>query len=442
MRSVSLVVGIVMLGILLINVYLISENIDLKKRDLAFTMDKVLGDVYGRIEADYLLKKQLSYLFHHHEAQNLPRDPEISQQVHRKIQQYLSEALWNNAQIPQNYEYAIFPARSDEILLGSSDTCRNSEIFVSYSMEIPTSQALYAHQEPYRLGIYFPRKLGFIAFQLGKVLSVLFVLFGLLAILLGATLVAIKSQGRLIQFRNEFINNLAHELKTPVFATSIIHKIARQSLVEQNYEKLTKQLTLLDLENRDLGKRVERILEYSMLEEGTVLMDFQPYDITDIIQQCVDLYTPLVEAKKGRLSVEYPALSPLLRIDPIHIRSALNNLIDNALKYSYRIPLIHVSGEESAGNYLIKVQDNGKGIAPEDHPYIFQKYYRASQGDLHTVKGFGLGLSYVKLIVEKHGGEVTISSNPGKGSTFILSFPIPQLTALTYVPSENTLNGR
>ena len=442
MRSVSIVVGFVMLGILLINVYLIVESMALKERDLELTMDQVLGDLYESIEADYLLKKQLSFLFHSFEAKKLPPDPQIIQQVDQKVQHYLSEALNNYRHIPQQHEYAIFPALEEELLLSSSDTCQNSAVFTPFSIQIPTSQALYSHNELYLLGIYFPRKLKFMVFQLGRVLTILLFLFGLLVAMFGAILIAINSQKRLIHFRNEFINNLAHELKTPVFAASIIHKIAKQSLIEQNYEKLTKHLTLLDMENRDLGKRVERILEYSMLEEGTVHMDFQPYDITDIIQQSVDLYSPIVETKKGRLTVEYPSLSPLLRIDPVHIRSALNNLIDNALKYSQRIPLIHVSGQEVDGYFQIKVQDNGKGIAPEDHPYIFQKYYRASQGDLHTVKGFGLGLAYVKLITEKHEGEIAIQSKPGKGSTFILSLPIPQLTPSPYVASENSVNGR
>ena len=442
MRSVSIGVGIVLMGILAINVYLLAESLALKERDLELTMDKVLGDLYHSIEADYLLKKQLSFLFHTFEGKTQPPDPQIEQQVRNKVKQHVSEVLSNYSQIPKKYEYAIFADLSGGILLSSSDTCHNSTVFAPFSLQIPSSQILYTHRGTYLLGLYFPKKLTFMVFQLSRVLTILLFLFALLLALFGAILVAINSQKRLIHFRNEFINNLAHELKTPVFAASIIHKIAKRSLIEQNYEKLTKQLTLLDMENRDLGKRVERILEYSMLEEGTVHMDIQPYDITEIIQQSVDLYSPLVETQKGRLTVEYPPLSPLLRIDPIHVRSALNNLIDNALKYSQNIPLIHVSGREFEGNYLIKVQDNGKGIAPEDHGYIFQKYFRASQGDLHPVKGFGLGLAYVKLIAEKHGGEISIQSKLGKGSTFVLSFPIPQLTSSAYVPSENIINGR
>lgn len=442
-RLVYLFIGISMLGVVALQGYLVYVVIDWQHTNFEDRVSKALEKVYEEIELEKkgLLKRNLSFLFQQQEAFYSIPDPDMVDSVKRALDTKLAEALSTIHPQPPRPEFAIFSEDSRQLLLSTSPAEVPLDQFDTYTHPLPAFPSQYASEENYLLGLYFPSYNWYIFSLLRQVFLILLVLFFVTLTLFTSTILTIASQEQTLFFRNEFINNLAHELKTPVFAASIIHKIAKKSLINQNYEKLTKQLTLLDMENRDLSKRVERILEYAMIEEGNMPMNFQLTDLDDLLSRCVALYRPIVESQRGRLIYVGPPLPVHLSIDPIQIKNVIHNLLDNALKYSERAPLIHISCEPHGYGCTLYIRDNGKGIPLQNQPFIFEKFYRAPQGDEHNTKGFGLGLAYVKQVVEAHGGRVGLESKAGMGSTFSIMLPLEPKLDQSYVASQSTING-
>ncbi len=440
-RQVYSFIALSLLGIILLQVYLIYLIIDLRKTDFCYRVEEALTTIQQNVQGNQLLKRKMEHLVDQHQAPHSPLDPVMVGQVLDSLKLQIYDALEAQDVMPSSVEFSVFSKRSQRLLLSSQKDVGDLGNYAKYTFDFPYV-FVQGRGETYVMGLYFPKELGYILGQLWQVFLLSLLWLAIILALFWSAILTIASQEQLISFRNEFINNLAHELKTPVFAASLIHKIAKKSLVNQNYEKLTKQLTLLEMENKDLSKRVERILEYSMLEEGKVWVNYQPIDLNEILDRCANLYTPIVNSKGGSLILENQGLPRTMHLDPIQIKNVFHNLLDNAIKYAGREPFVYIRCETEGQEVIINIRDNGKGISPEDQPFIFEKFYRASQGDLHNAKGFGLGLAYVKQVIEAHQGRIKLDSNIGMGTTFSLTLPIEPNHQQCYATIENTLDGR
>lgn len=253
-------------------------------------------------------------------------------------------------------------------------------------------------------------------------------------ITLAAFYMAVKTiiqQRNLGKIKNDFINNMTHEFKTPLATISLAVDALQNKKVVENPEKQAYFTQIIKDENLRMNKHVETILKAAFTDKQEFNLDMKNVDAHQIIQSVVDSFAlQLKDKNDGYAELRLNAKNDLIFADPVHFGNLINNLMDNAVKYSRPEVQAHVVvSTVNTGKYLsLKVQDNGIGMSKETAKRVFEKFYRAHTGNLHNVKGFGLGMNYVKSIVEAHKGRVKIDSEPGKGSTFTVDIPLAART--------------
>jgi two-component system phosphate regulon sensor histidine kinase PhoR len=236
-------------------------------------------------------------------------------------------------------------------------------------------------------------------------------------------------QKQLSEIKNDFINNMTHEFKTPLATISLAVDALRNEKVVSDKEKMSYFSTIIKEENKRMNRQVETILKAALMDKQEVQLLLRPMHAHLVIKDVVENFTLQLEEKNGKAELLLNAESDFIDADEVHFSNLINNLIDNAIKYSKddQPPMIRITTESSPKSILIVIEDNGIGMNKETARRVFEKFYRAHTGNLHNVKGFGLGLSYVKTMVEAHGGEIRVDSVLGRGSTFTLEFPLKKL---------------
>jgi two-component system phosphate regulon sensor histidine kinase PhoR len=233
-------------------------------------------------------------------------------------------------------------------------------------------------------------------------------------------------QKKLGEIKNDFINNMTHEFKTPIATISLAVDAMRNEKVIQDRQKLGYFSEIIKEENKRMNRQVETILKASQLEKREVDLNLKPVHAHEVIRDVVDNFSLQLDIKQGKVELDLDARNDLINADEVHFANLVNNLVDNAVKYAKENtpPVIKLS-TQSNGKYLtIRMEDNGIGMNRDTVRRIFERFYRAHTGNVHNVKGFGLGLSYVKTMVEAHGGEIKAESVLGKGSTFTVNLPL------------------
>jgi len=233
-------------------------------------------------------------------------------------------------------------------------------------------------------------------------------------------------QKKLSEIKNDFINNMTHEFKTPLATISLAVDAMKNDKVIGDKEKLNYFSSIIKEENQRMNRQVETILKAALLDRQDVNLMLKPTHVHDVIKDIADNFTLQLNDKNGKVEMDLEATNDLIEADEVHFPNLLNNLIDNSVKYAKEDvpPEIKISTAANGKNMTIRLEDNGIGMAKETVKRIFEKFYRAHTGNVHNVKGFGLGLSYVKTMVDAHGGHIKVDSMPGKGSTFTLELPL------------------
>lgn len=238
------------------------------------------------------------------------------------------------------------------------------------------------------------------------------------------TLRTLLKQKKLSEIKSDFINNMTHEFKTPLATISLAVDALKNEKVKESPEKTGYFTNIIKEENKRMNKQVETILQAALLDKQEVQLNLKKLSAHDMITSALNNITLQVEEKGGKLDVQFNADKDVILADEVHFTNLINNLLDNAVKYSKESLQIKLTTSNTSGNIRIKIEDNGIGMNKETLSRIFEKFYRAHTGNIHNVKGFGLGLSYVKTMVDAHHGNIKAESILGKGSTFIITIPL------------------
>ena len=274
---------------------------------------------------------------------------------------------------------------------------------------------------PYFLYIYFPNKISEYIPNF-KILYPPIAVSILLLIICGFTIWYILRQQRLNEIKNDFINNMTHELKTPVASISLASQMLSDSAVSKSPQMLEHISKIIRDETKRLTFLVDKVLQMSVFERQNIKIELQENNINEIIQTIAENYSLKIHAKGGNLYTELHAHNAFVNIDEMHFANIIYNLLDNAVKYSRDdTPIIITIATWNEKNRLfIAIEDNGIGIKKEYQKHIFDKFYRVPTGNRHDIKGFGLGLSYVKKIVKLHHGNIKVESEPNIGTKFVI----------------------
>jgi two-component system phosphate regulon sensor histidine kinase PhoR len=314
-----------------------------------------------------------------------------------------------------------FPIQSPEFLnaiqLSYRDTLHTRRcIFAlsSFGIAVPSSQTFW-------LIITEPRN--FVIRSLSMMIggSLLFTLILITAFAL--TISTMLRQKKISEIKSDFINNMTHELKTPLATISLAVDAIVNEKVLGSQEKIRYFTAIIKEENRRMHSQVENILQSALLEKKEIKLNLEEVDLHQAIRKSIGNFQLQLQHKHVQLDTRLEAHRPLIQADQVHLSNVISNLLDNAIKYSRETPVIKVATENVAGGILVSISDNGIGMSKETQAKIFEKFYRAHTGNVHNVKGFGLGLAYVKAIMDAHRGKVSVESRPGAGSKFTLEFP-------------------
>lgn len=278
-------------------------------------------------------------------------------------------------------------------------------------------------EKPDQLLIYFPGQKSHIIKSLSLLMigSILFTLIIMASS--GLSIYVIVRQKKISDIKTDFINNMTHEFKTPLATISIAADSINNPKVIESPEQIKSYTRIIKEENSRMNSRVEQVLQMSLLDSRDFSLRPEPLDFHELVRQTVNHFRLIVEKRSGTIEAFCDAVNHSVMADEGHMRNVLTNLLDNAYKYSISCPEITIRTGNRADMLFITVEDHGVGMTPEVQKKVFDKFYRVTTGNVHNIKGFGLGLSYVKAIVLAHHGSISLRSEPGKGSRFEISLP-------------------
>jgi two-component system phosphate regulon sensor histidine kinase PhoR len=279
---------------------------------------------------------------------------------------------------------------------------------------------------PGYLYMYFPSLNSFVLNSIWKTLIAALLFTGAILFCFVYTVLVVFRQKKVSEMKTDFINNMTHEFKTPIATISLAADSIKSPVINSNPDKVVRFANIIKQENKRMLEQVEKVLQMAKFDRENLNLQLTQVDIHDVITQAVNNISLQVNQKEGTVEAILDAGKHIIEADENHISNIIHNLLDNANKYTPEKPNIKIFSKEKSDGIEVTVQDNGIGLSKEAQKHIFEKFYRVHTGNLHDVKGFGLGLSYVKALVTAHSGMVSVKSDLGKGSRFILKFPFTQ----------------
>ena len=330
------------------------------------------------------------------------------------------ELQGRNINVPFNYD--VTNANGDSLIFTSATGVANKNQFTpdnTYETAIFTKNVV---NDPGKIKLSFPDKNSLI---LGRMKASMATTAGLLFVLIfcfAYTLMTILRQKKISEMKTDFINNMTHEFKTPVSTIMIASESLRDPEINADKNRITRLANIIYEENARLGNHIERVLNVARIDKNDFKLENKPVNINDLIAIVLDSMELKLQKCDAEIALELCAENPVIIADELHFSNVLYNLVDNAIKYSEGKPKITISSFNKNGQVVIKVADEGIGMSRDQQTKIFEQFYRIPTGNLHNVKGFGLGLSYVNTIVKRLNGSISVRSEKDKGSEFELKF--------------------
>lgn len=349
-----------------------------------------------------------------------------------EIKEKLQKAFQRQNLKDTKFEFAVasdnvfghYELKSPQFMNQATDTVHNLKVW--YPLVAGSGSLLESLAPDEILVILVPDVKSYVIQSLGWMIAgaVFFTLIIITAFYL--TFRTLLRQKKLSEMKSDFINNMTHELKTPLATISLAVDALKSEKVLTNPEKLGYFTGMIKDENKRMNKHVETILQAAQIERQQEQLNKKEIHVHEIIKHVLSNLQLQIEEKKGTVELQLNATHELMLADEVHFTNLINNLLDNAVKYSKEDAalVIRIATKTIGKNIRIVIEDNGIGMSKETLSRVFEKFYRAHTGNVHNVKGFGLGLSYVKAMTDAHDGKIKADSVPGKGSTFTVDFPL------------------
>lgn len=351
--------------------------------------------------------------------ENISFDQRISQ---KELEKVLEKNLADRG-ISLDFEYSVLKDNRKEIYR-SPGFSRETDCYY-FRTSLMNNEL---HEKDTYLYLYFPGQRELVRSSIGFLGSSTLMLTVLMIILFTFALYVIFRQKRLSDIKNDFVNNMTHELKTPISTISLASQMLNDKSIPVEKKNLGHISRIIQTESKRLGYQVERVLQMAVLDQGHLVLKKAEIEMREIISTVIQNFKLQVENQHGTIMMNDESNEDTVMGDKVHLLNVVTNLVDNAIKYSPEKPEIVIRMWNSDGLFRFSVKDKGIGISKEDQKKVFDRFYRVSTGNVHDVKGFGLGLSYVKLIVEQHGGTVRLNSEIGKGTQFDIALPLHSVT--------------
>jgi two-component system phosphate regulon sensor histidine kinase PhoR len=387
----------------------IYNNVDVSDKDIKSPISKIIRS--GTIEEAQRLSFEKSF------KEISKRTPIHKRVSGTEIKKLLSEKLKKDG-IDIDFEYAIY---SND--LATKVRSENFEYNPESNFKVPIFYD-ENNQTPYRLLVDFPGDKKFILSGVIEMIFLSILFTSIIIIAYSSALYQLVKQRKIAEIKTDFINNMTHEFKTPIATINLALDAIRNPKVIDDKEKVLRYLGMIKEENKRMHAQVENVLRISKLEKNELNISKDRVDLHDLIEDAITHVELLVEDRQGYIKTFLNAKKSSVLANETHFTNVIVNILDNAIKYSPEAPKIEVYTENVGTNIILKIKDHGSGMSKAAAKRVFEKFYREHTGNIHNVKGHGLGLAYVKRIVEDHQGHVSVESEKDKGSTFIIRLPL------------------
>lgn len=335
---------------------------------------------------------------------------------------YLLESLlkreFESIHFKEDFEYGIYDCFTDSIVYGNAVSFDDTKNITNTS-KLPVRWDRDGHY----FGVYFPQKTSSIINELEFwVFSTLLILF--VALFFAYSSYVMLKQKRLSEVKTDFINNMTHELKTPIATIGLSSDMLKNPNIQSDKVRFDNYVNIITSESNRLKQQVERVLQLATLDSENISLKKEPVHIHQLLEEAKISATIRAQELGGKIELFTSAKEDVINGDAVHLSNVFYNLIDNAIKYCLHSPNIIINTCTKANVLFIKIKDNGIGIAPEHQKHLFEKFYRVPTGNIHNVKGFGLGLYYVNTIWQAHQGTISVASNLNQGTEFTLKIAL------------------
>jgi two-component system phosphate regulon sensor histidine kinase PhoR len=331
----------------------------------------------------------------------------------------------HNKGITLPFSYEVSTASNDSVIFSKAyDITGEKPVFTvadTYQTPIFTQDVI---NDPGKIRIFFPDKNSHILNTMTYMLSISGGLLLVLIFCFGYTIFSILRQKKISEMKTDFINNMTHEFKTPVSTIMIASEALKDKDIIEDKARVARLADIIYEENERLGSHIERVLNIARIEKNDFKLDKNPVEVNELIMDVLDSMQLKMQKNNVQVDLHLDAEYPVIEADELHFSNVIYNLIDNAIKYSRENPELTITTLNKGNQLIIRVADKGIGMSRDQQAKIFEQFYRVPTGNLHDVKGFGLGLSYVNTIVKRLEGMISVKSEKDKGSEFELKFNV------------------
>jgi two-component system phosphate regulon sensor histidine kinase PhoR len=416
-----IVMTIALIGLMGIQIYWITNASAVKEATFQRTVTDVLVKVVNKVEK--LEKRKASETNPYEGMLNFNRHLQYERFITEQQLDSLILLELNTRGIDTRFEFGIYNPERDIFLIEKDPGMRKMLIEKGSAARLFVSDIFTS---PEYLLLYFPNEKQFLLTELWGMLLISIILIIVIVYSFTYTITTIFRQKKLSEMKNDFINNMTHEFKTPISTISLACETLTDHSIERTPEFTENYINIILEENKRLATMAEKILQTAVIEKGQLKMKRERIDLHEIITDVIKNIRIQVEIKDGIIRKQCKATNPVLLGDKVHLTNLVYNLLDNANKYSPRKPVITVRTENTSNGILLTIEDHGIGISKGEQKKIFDKLYRVPMGNIQDVRGFGLGLSYVKAIVEEHHGRISVESEINKGTIFKVFLPFTE----------------